>query len=170
VDELVEATLGKREAPEVAILCVDDSPVSNEPDVHRGWQRVKVKASVNQPKERQSRRRLGALDLESQRVYGKQAPRENALNFIACLHPLPQSFADHFVVWIGDHFRIPHRQKVKVMVSNTCCLELEPLAPYRPGVPSARAVLALAQETSRWLEIVRDDGRSDGQNPQADVA
>ena len=102
------------------------------------------------------------------------AIRLNSLFTMDCLRikciTRSQSFADHFVVWIGDHFRIPHRQKVKVMVSNTCCLELEPLAPYRPGVPSARAVLALAQETSRWLEIVRDDGRSDGQNPQADVA
>ena len=100
MDEIVQDILGKREAQDVAILFVDESSVSNEPYAQRGWQRVKVKQSVNQPKERQSRTRFGALDLESQRVDWKPAPRGDALNFIAFLHQLHQGFPDQLLVLI----------------------------------------------------------------------
>ena len=100
VDEIVQGILGKREAQAVAILFVDASHVSNEPYVQRGWHRVKVKQSVNQPKERQSRTLFGALDLQSQRVYWKQATRGNAVNFIAFLHQLHQRFLDQLRVLI----------------------------------------------------------------------
>jgi transposase len=132
VDEIVQDIVGKREAQAVAILFVDASHVSNEPYVHRGWQRVKVKQRVNQPKQRQSGTLFGALDLESQRVYWKQAPRGNAVNFIAFLHQLHQSFPDQLLVLLLDNCSIHHSKKVKAFVAKTPWLELKHLAPYSP--------------------------------------
>lgn len=132
MDEIVQATLAKREAQEVAILFVDESHLSNEPYVHRGWQRAKVKQKVNQPKHRQSRTLFGALELESQRVYWKQAPRGNAGIFIAFLHQLHQNFPDQLLVLILDNCSIHHSKKVKAFVAKTSWLELEHLAPYSP--------------------------------------
>jgi len=132
VDEIVNATLAKREAQDVAILCVDESHFSNEPHVHRGWQRVKLKRKVNQPKRRQSETILGALDLQSQRVYWKQAPRGNAGIFITFLHQLHPSFPDQLLVLILDNCSIHHSKQVKAFVAKTPWLELEHLAPYSP--------------------------------------
>ncbi len=132
MDEIVRDTLTKREAQDVAILFVDESHFSNEPYVHRGWQRAKVKQKVNQPKRRQSKTLFGALDLESQRVYWKQAPRGNTGVFIAFLHQLHQSFPGQVLVLILDNCSIHHSKKVKTFVAKMPWLELEHLAPYSP--------------------------------------
>lgn len=132
MDEIIQDTLARREAQDVAMLFVDESHFSNEPYVHRGWQRVKVKQKVTQPKHRQSRTIFGAVDLESQRVYWKQASRGNARTFIAFLHQLHQSFPAQLLVLILDNCSIHHSKQVKAFVAKTPWLQLEPLAPYSP--------------------------------------
>lgn len=73
-----------------------------------------------------------ALDLQSQRMYWKQAPRGNAGVFIAFVHQLHQSFPDQLLVLILDNFSIHKSKKVKAFVAKTPWLELEHLAPYSP--------------------------------------
>jgi transposase len=132
VDEIVSAIESKRDEGDLKVCFVDESHFSNEPYVQRGWQRAKAKCKVHQPKRRQSKTIFGALDLQSQRMYWKQAPRGNAGTFIAFLHQLHQSFSDQLLVVILDNCSIHRSQKVKAFVAKTPWLELQPLAPYSP--------------------------------------
>ena len=74
MDEIVSALTSKQSEHDLAVLFVDESHFSNEPYVQRGWQRAKAKRKVHQPKTRQRKTMFGALALQSQRVYWKQAP------------------------------------------------------------------------------------------------
>ena len=132
MDEIVSAIQSKRDERDLKVCFVDESHFSNEPYVQRGWQRAKAKRKVHQPKKRQSKTIFGALDLQSQRVYWKQAPRGNAGTFIAFLHQLHQSFPDQLLVLILDNCSIHRSKKVKAFVAKTPWLELQPLAPYSP--------------------------------------
>jgi transposase len=114
------------------VLFVDDSHFSNEPYGQRGWQRAKAKHKVHQPKRRQSKTIFGALALQSQGMYWKQAPRGHAKPFIAFLHQLHQSFPDQVVVVILDSCSIHKSKQVKTFVAKTPWLKLEHLAPYSP--------------------------------------
>jgi DDE superfamily endonuclease len=102
------------------------------PGWQRGWLRAKAKRKVHQPKRRQSRTIFGALDLESQRVYWKQAAKGNAGTCIAFLHPLHQNFPEQILVLIRDNGRIHKSKKVKACVAKVGWLELQHLAPYSP--------------------------------------
>ena len=133
MDEIVSAIKTKQDQQDLAVLFVDESHFSNEPYVQRGWQRAKVKRKVHQPKTRQRKTIFGALDLQSQRVYWKQAPRGHAGTFIAFVHQLHQSFPDQLLVLILDNGSIHRSQKVKAFVAKTPWLELQPLAPYSQG-------------------------------------
>jgi transposase len=133
VDEMVRAIKTKQGEHDVAVLFVDESPFSNEPYGQRGWQRAKVKRKVHPPKTGQRKTMFGALDLESQRVYWKQAPRGNAGTVIAFLHHLHQSFSDQLLGLILDHGRRHRSKKVKAFVAKTPWLDLQPLAPYSPA-------------------------------------
>lgn len=132
MDEIVTAIESRQEAQDLAVLFVDESHFSNEPYVQRGWQRAKAKHKVHQPKQRQSKTIFGALDLHSQRVYWKQAPKGNAGTFIAFLHQLHQNFPNQLLVLILDNCSIHRSKKVKAFVAKTSWLELEHLAPYSP--------------------------------------
>lgn len=132
MDEIVNAIKSKQNERDLAVLFVDESHFSNEPYVQRGWQRAKSKWKVHQPKTRQSKTIFGALELESQRMYWKQAHRGNAKTFIAFLHQLHQSFPDQLLVVILDNCSIHKSKKVKTFVAKTAWLELEHLAPYSP--------------------------------------
>ena len=132
MDEIVTAIESRQDAQDLAVLFVDESHFSNEPYVQRGWQRAKAKHKVHQPKQRQSKTIFGALDLQSQRVYWKQAPKGNAKAFIAFLHQLHQNFPDQLLVLILDNCSIHRSKKVKAFVAKTSWLELEHLAPYSP--------------------------------------
>jgi len=132
VDEIVTAIETRQDAQDLAVLFVDESHFSNEPYVQRGWQRAKAKHKVHQPKQRQSKTIFGALDLQRQRVYWKQAPKGNAGTFIAFLHQLHQNFPDQLLVLILDNCSIHRSKKVKAFVAKTSWLELEHLAPYSP--------------------------------------
>ena len=132
MDEIVSAIKTKQDQHDLAVLFVDESHFSNEPYVQRGWQRAKVKRKVHQPKTRQRKTIFGALDLQSQRVYWKPAPRGHAGAFIAFLHQLHQSFPDQLLVLILDNCSIHRSKKVKAFVAKTPWLELQPLAPYSP--------------------------------------
>jgi transposase len=132
VDEIVSAIKSKQGEHDVAVLFVDESHVSHEPYVQRGWQRAKVKRKVHQPKTRQRKTIFGALDLASQRVYWKQAPRGKAGTFIAFLHQLHQSFSDQLLGLILDNGSLHRSKKVKAFVAKTPWWELQPLAPYSP--------------------------------------
>jgi hypothetical protein len=94
VDEIVQAIASKRDEQDLVTLFVDASPFSNAPYGQRGWLRAKAKRKVHQPKRRQSKTIFGALDLQSQRVYWKQAAKGNAGTLIAFLHQLHQNFPD----------------------------------------------------------------------------
>jgi hypothetical protein len=85
---MVSAIQAKQGEQNVAVLFADESHFSNEPYVQRGWQRAKAKRKVHQPKARQRKTIFGALDLQNQRLYWKQAPKGNASTFIAFLHQL----------------------------------------------------------------------------------
>jgi transposase len=132
VDAIVTAIKSKQDEQDVAVLFVDESHFSNEPYVQRGWQRAKAKRKVHQPKTRQRKTIFGALDLQSQRMYWKQAARGNAKTFIAFLHQLHQSFPDQLLVVILDNCSIHKSKQVKRFVAKTSWLELEHLAPYSP--------------------------------------
>jgi transposase len=132
VDEIVSTIKSKQDEGDLAVLFVDESHLSNEPYVQRGWQRAKAKHKVHQPKRRESKTIFGALDLASQRIYWKQAPRGNAKAFMAFLHQLHQSFPDQLLVVILDNCSIHKSKKVKAFVVKTSWLELEHLAPYSP--------------------------------------
>ena len=132
MDEIVSAIKTKQDQQDLAVLFVDESHFSNEPYVQRGWQRAKVKRKVPQPKTRQRKTIFGALDLQSQRVYWKQAPRGHAGTFIAFLHQLHRSFPDQLLVLILDNCSVHRSKKVKAFVAQTPWLELQPLAPYSP--------------------------------------
>jgi transposase len=132
VDEIVSAIKSKQDERDLTVLFVDESHVSNEPYVQRGWQRANSKRKVHQPKTRQSKTIFGALDLKSQRMYWKQAPRGNAKTFIAFLHQLHQSFPDQLLVVILDNCSIHRSKQVKAFVAKTPWLELQHLAPYSP--------------------------------------
>jgi transposase len=132
VDEIVTAIKSKQGEHDLVVLFVDESHFSNEPYVQRGWQRAKAKRKVHQPTRRQSKTIFGALDLQSQRIYWKQAPRGNAGTFIAFLHQLHQRFPDQLLVLILDNCSIHKSKKVKAFVAKTAWLELQPLAPYSP--------------------------------------
>lgn len=132
MDEIVNAIKSKQDELDFKVYFVDESHFSHGPYVQRGWQRVNVKRKVHQPKRRQSKTIFGALDLQSQRMYWKQAPRGNAGTFIAFLHQLHQSFPDQLLVLILDNGSIHRSQKVKAFVAKTPWLELQPLAPYSP--------------------------------------
>jgi transposase len=132
VDEIVSALKSKQGEHDLAVLFVDESHFSNEPYVQRGWQRAKAKRKVHQPTRRQSKTIFGALALQSQRMYWKQAPRGNAGTFIAFVHQLHQSFPDQLLVLILDNGSIHKSKKVKAFVAKTAWLELQPLAPYSP--------------------------------------
>ena len=130
--EIVSALKSKQGEHDLAVLCVDESHFSNEPYGQRGWQRAKAKRKVHQPTPRQSKTIFGALALQSQRLYWKQAPRGHAGTFIAFLHQLHQSFPDQLLVLILDNCSIPKSKKGKAFVAKTPWLELQPLAPYSP--------------------------------------
>jgi transposase len=130
---MVSAIKTKQDQQDLAVLFVDESHFSNEPYVQRGGQRAKVKRKVPQPKTRQGKTIFGALDLQSQRVYWKQAPRGHAGPFIAFLHQLHQSFPDQLLVLILDNGSVHRSQKVKAFVAQTPWLELQALAPYSPA-------------------------------------
>ncbi len=132
MDEIVSAIQSKRDEHELKVCFVDKSHFSNEPYVQRGWQRTKAKCKVHQPKRRQSKTIFGALDIESQRMYWKQAARGNGGTLIAFLHQLHQSFPDQLLVLILNHGSIQRSKKVKAFVAKTTCLEFQPLAPYSP--------------------------------------
>lgn len=132
MDEIVQAITSKRAEDNLGVLFVDESHFSNEPYVQRGWQRAKAKRKVHQPKTRQSKTIFGALDLQSQRVYWKQASKGNAGTFIAFLYQLHQSFPNQVLVLILDNCSIHRSKKVKAFVVKTPWLELQPLAPYSP--------------------------------------
>jgi hypothetical protein len=132
VDEITNSIASKRDEQDLAVLFVDESHFSNEPDVQRGWLRAKAKRQVHQPKRRQSKTIFGALDLQSQRVYWKQASKGNAGTCIAFLPQLHQNFPDRLLVLILDHCSIHQSKKVKAFVAKTAWLELEHLAPYSP--------------------------------------
>ena len=100
--------------------------------MQRGWQRAKAKRQVHQPKTRQRQTIFGALDLQSQRLYWKQAAKGNASTFIACLPQWHQSFPEQLLVLILDNGSIHRSQKGKAFVAKTPWLELEHLTPYRP--------------------------------------
>jgi transposase len=132
VDEIVNAIASKRDEQDLAVLFVDASHVSNEPYVQRGWLRAKAKRQVHQPKRRQSKTIFGASDLQSQRVYWKQAPKGHAGTLIAFLHQLHQHFPDQLFVLILANGSIHKSKKVKAFVAKAAWLELEHLAPYSP--------------------------------------
>jgi transposase len=132
VDEIVKSIASKRDEQDLAILFVDESHFSNEPYVQRGWLRAKAKRQVHQPKRRQSKTIFGALDLQSQRVYWKQAPKGNTGTFMAFLHQLHQSFPDPLLVLILDNYSIHKSKKVNAFVAKTSWLDLQHLAPYSP--------------------------------------
>jgi len=132
VDEIVSAIKSKRDERDLKVYFVDESHFSKEPYVQRGWQRVKAKRKVHQPKRCQSKTIFGALDLQSQRVYWKQAPRGHAGSFIAFLHQLHQSFPDQLLMLILDNCSIHRSKQVKALLAKTPWLEFEPLAPYSP--------------------------------------
>jgi transposase len=132
VDEIVNSIASKRDEQDLAILFVDESHFSNEPYVQRGWLRAKAQRKVHQPKRRQSKTIFGALELQSQRVYWKQAAKGNADTFIAFLHQLHQSFPDQHLVLILDHCSIHKSKKVKAFVAKVGWLEFQHLAPYSP--------------------------------------
>jgi transposase len=133
VDEIVKSIASKRDEQDLAVLFVDESHFSNEPYVPRGWLRAKAKRKVHQPKRRQSKTIFGALDLQSQRVYWKQAAKGHAGTFIAFLHQLHQKFPDQLLVLILDHCSIHKSKKVKAFVAKVEWLELQHLAPYSPA-------------------------------------
>ena len=132
MDEIVSAIQLKQSDHHLTVLFVDESHFNNEPYVQRGWQRAKAKRKVHQPKTRQSKTIFGALDLQSQRMYWKQAPRGNAGTFIAFMHQLHQSFPGQLLVIILDNCSIHRSKKVKAFVAKMPWLELQPLAPYSP--------------------------------------
>lgn len=132
MDEIISAIKSKWNEQALKVCFVDESHFSNEPYVQRGWLRAKVKQKVRQPKTRQSKTIFGALDLHSQRMYWKQAPRGNASTFIAFLHQLHQNFPDQLLVLILDNCSIHRSKKVKAFVAKAPWLELQPLAPYSP--------------------------------------
>lgn len=132
MDEIVSAIQLKQSEHHVTVLFADESHFNHEPYVQRGWQRAKAKRKVHQAKTRQSKTIFGALDLQSQRMYWKQAPRGHAGTFIAFLHQLHQSFPGQLLVLILDNCSIHRSKKVKAFVAKTPWLELQPLAPYSP--------------------------------------
>jgi len=132
VDEIVPSIASKRDEQDLVTLFVDESHFSNAPYVQRGWLRAKAKRKGHPPKRRQSKTIFGALDLPSQRVYGKQAPKGNAGTFIAFLHPLHQNFPDQLLVLLLDHCSIHKSKKVKAFVAKAEWLELDHLAPDSP--------------------------------------
>lgn len=117
---------------ELAILFVDASHFTNAPYVQRGWQRVKEKQKVAQPKHRQSTTIFGALHLHSQRCYWKQAAKGNATTCIAFLHQLHQSFPEKLLVLILDNCSIHRSKKVKHFLAKTSWVQRKHLAPYSP--------------------------------------
>ena len=129
---MVSAIKSKQGAQDVAVLFVDESNLSNEPYVQRGWQRAKAKQKVPQPKRRDRKTIFRACDLQSQRMYWKQAPRGNAKTCIAFLHQLHQSFPEQLLVVILDNCSIHTSKKVKAFVAKTPWLAREHLAPYSP--------------------------------------
>ena len=129
MDESVSAIESKQGEHDLAVLFVDESHFSNDPYVQRGWQRAKAKRKVHQPKRRPSKTIFGALELQSQRMDGKQTRRGNAGTFIAFLHQRHPSFPDQLLVLILDNCSIHNSKKVKTVVAKTAWLELEHLAP-----------------------------------------
>ncbi len=132
MDEIVTRIESKQDVHDLVVLFVDESHLSNEPYVQRGWQQAKAKQQVHQPKRRQSKMIFGALDLESQDVYWHQAPKGNARTFVTFLHQLHQNFPAQLLVLILDNCSLHQSKKVKAFLAKSAWLKLEHLAPYSP--------------------------------------
>lgn len=132
MDEIVADIVATQGEHECAILFVDESHFTNEPYVQRGWQRIKEKKKVAQPKQRQSKTLFGALHLSSQRFYWKQAAKGTATTFIAFLHQLHQDFPEKLLMLILDNCSIHKSKKVTHFLAKTSWVQLKHLAPYSP--------------------------------------
>jgi len=114
------------------VFFVDESHLTHEPDVHRGWFRKGQPTPVPQPVKRQSATVFGALHLRTQRFYWKRAGRGTSKVFIEFLHPLHQRFAESLLVLILDHASIHTRRVLKRFVKRHDWVDFDHLAPDSP--------------------------------------
>jgi transposase len=121
-----------RSLPKKDSFCRDESHFSNEPYVQRGWFLVGEKKKVPTPKNREKRTIIGALNLETKKVYWKQAKRETSKVFIEFLYQLRQSFPDKLIILILDNSSIHKSKRVKKFLESNAWVKLQPLTPYSP--------------------------------------
>jgi len=132
VAEIV-ATIGSRQTERpVEVLCVDESHVTNEPYVRRGWFRKGAPAKVSSPAKRQSATLFGAFHLRTQRFYWKRAARGTSKLFLEFLHQLHQRFPKALLIVILDNAKIHKSRAVKRFLKQHEWVELELLELYSP--------------------------------------
>src|SRR5262245_51774143 len=84
------------------------------------------------PTRRHSATLFGALQLRTQRCYGKRATRGTSKRFLEFLHQLPQRFPEALRILILDHATMHTSRDVKRFLTMHDWGVLEPLAPYAP--------------------------------------
>jgi transposase len=116
----------------VEVFFVDESHLTNEPYVHRGWFRKGHHGKVPTPTQRQSAPLFGALHLRTQRFYWKRATRGPSRRFLEFLHQLHQRFPEALLILILDNATIHKSRVVQRFRTQHDWVALAHLAPYSP--------------------------------------
>lgn len=131
MNEMLEKLKARQSDSASEVLFCDETHFSNEPYVQRGWFR-RGKKEVGTQKKRVSKTLLGALSLETQKVYWKQSDRGNSTFFIQFLHQLHQSKPTKKLLLVLDNGSIHKSKKVHQFVKKHSWVELFYLPPYAP--------------------------------------
>jgi transposase len=132
VAQIVQAITERQLKHSVEVLFVDESHLTNEPYVHRGWFKKGQQHRTPQPAKRQTATLFGALHLRTQRFYWKQAERGTSKVLIEFLHQLHQRFPDSHLVVIRDNARIHTSRVIQRFLKQHDWIEFEHLAPSSP--------------------------------------
>jgi transposase len=132
VAQIVKAITERQLKHLVEVLFVDESYVTNEPYVHRGWFRKGQQTRTPQPAKRQSATVFGALHLRTQRFYWKRGERGTSKVLIEFLHQLHQRFPESVLVLILDNATIHTSRVIKQFLNKHDWVVFEHLLPYSP--------------------------------------
>jgi len=132
VAEIVAAIGGRQAQRPVEVCFVDESHITNEPYVQRGWFRKGQQVKVPTPTQRQSATLFGALHLRTQHFYWKRAARGTSKRFLEFLPQLHQRFPKALRILILDNATLHKSRAVKRFLTQHDWVELEHLAPYSP--------------------------------------
>ena len=122
----------KIEAEQVTILFEDESHLSIQPYVQRGWCKIGEKTKVATSKKKESCTLFGALNFETGKCYWKIADKGNSNVFISFLHQLHQSFPVGTIVLILDNASIHKSKKIKEFLSKNKWIKIYHITAYSP--------------------------------------